>query len=178
MSRGYRIRWTQPVWHNASRTVESGDAISMDVGILEILPEQEMLVLLRERLAAEGWKEAESGAMRTTLQGVEVELSADGRTVTASSTASRDVSVRSTQEGELDGRLVQASTTAEKELSREVSRRIIGAEAEIREMVQGALQRVYVEALQRKAASMGEVESVLEGVGDDGELERTIKVKV
>ena len=65
MSRGYRIRWPQPVWHSASEKIESEDGISMDVGILEILPEAEMLALLREQLAAAGWTEAGDGAMRT-----------------------------------------------------------------------------------------------------------------
>ncbi len=178
MSRGYRIRWAQPVWHSASTTVESGDAISMDVGMLEILPEGEMLALLRERLAEEGWTPGEDGSMGTKVEGVEVKLAADGRTVTASATAKKGVSVRTTAKGELGERLERASEGAKRQLSREVAAQIVGAEAEIRERVQGALQRVYVEALRRKAASMGEIESVLEGVGEDGELELTIKVKV
>lgn len=178
MSRGYRIRWAQPVWHNASTTVESGDAISMDVGILEILPESEMLALLRERLAGAGWTKDDDGTMRTTISGVDVTLAADGRTVTASATASQGVEVRTTQQAELNERLARASEGAKQQLTEKVAKQIIGAEAEIREKVQGALQRVYVEALRRKAASMGEIESVLEGVGEDGELELTIKVKV
>ncbi len=109
MSRGYRIRWAQPVWHNASTTVESGDAISMDVGMLEILPEGEMLALLRERLAEEGWTSGEDGSMQTTVEGVEVKLAADGRTVIASASAKRGVSVRTTAKNELGQRLARAS---------------------------------------------------------------------
>ena len=48
----------------------------------------------------------------------------------------------------------------------------------VEEISAGGLQKVYVEALQRKAASLGQVESVHEGRGDDGELELTIKVRV
>ncbi len=178
MSRGYRIRWPQPVWHNASKTVESSDAIAMDVGMLDILPEGDMVAILREQLAAAGWQRCEDGAMRTTVGGVEVELDAEGRKVRASSSAQRKVAVRSQQEGELREQLGRASEGAERELSREVARQIISAEAEIRERIQGALQKVYIEALQRKAASMGEIESIISGVGEDGELEMTIKVKV
>ncbi|MEZ4384996.1 MAG: hypothetical protein R3A79_26940 [Nannocystaceae bacterium] len=178
MSRGYRIRWPQPVWHSASEAIESEDGIAMDVGILEILPEAEMVALLREQLAAAGWTKAEDGAMRTTIAGVDVELSADGKTVTAKAKVGRQVSVRSTDKGELEGRLAQQGDKARRELSREVAAKVVGAEAEVREAVQGALQRVYVDALKRKAAAMGEIESVHEGQGEGGELELTIKVKV
>jgi hypothetical protein len=44
-------------------------------------------------------------------------------------------------------------------------------------MMGEAIQRVYVEALKRKAASMGEVESLHETRGSDGEYEVTIKVR-
>jgi hypothetical protein len=178
MSRGYRIRWPQPVWHSASEKIESEDGISMDVGILEILPEAEMLALLREQLAGAGWTEAGDGAMRATIAGVDVELSADGKTVTAKATAKREVSVRTTNQGELEGRLAKQGDKARRELSREVAAKVVGAEAEVREAVQSALQRVYVDALKRKAASMGDIESIHEGQGEGGELELTIKVKV
>lgn len=178
MSRGYRIRWAPPVWHSAQAKVESEDAISMDVGMLEILPEAEMLALLRERLAEAGWTREEDGRMRTRIGGVEVELAADGRSVTARASASKQVDVRSTVQAEVEGRLERAQEGAKRELSREVAERIIRSEGEIREALQGALQRVYVEALHRKAASLGEIESVVSGEGADGELELTIKVKV
>ena len=45
-------------------------------------------------------------------------------------------------------------------------------------VLETALQKVYVEALQRKAAAMGQGESVHEGRGADGELELTIRVRV
>ena len=67
---------------------------------------------------------------------------------------------------------------AEKELARVIGERLGAAEGDIRESVQAALQKVYVEALQRKAASLGEIESMQESRGADGELELTIKVRV
>ncbi|MEZ4452212.1 MAG: hypothetical protein R3B09_22290 [Nannocystaceae bacterium] len=178
MSRGYRISWPQPVWHNASTRVESSDAIAMDVAMLEILPEAEMNALLRQRLAADGWREGADGSMSRRFGEVDVVLAPDGRTVTATAKSAQDVNVRARERGELPGRLEEAAASAKRNQATEVSRRILEVEGEIREAVQGALQKVYGDALRRKAAAMGEVESVHEVVGEGGELELTIKVKV
>lgn len=178
MSRGYRISWPQPVWHNASTRVESSDAIAMDVAMLEILPEAEMNALLRRRLRDAGWRETDAGALQRRFGEVTVELSPDGRTVTATATVTRDVAVRAKEKDQLQGRLEEASAAAKKSQAVEVSRRILEVEAEIRGEVQTALQKVYAEALERKAAAMGEIESIQESVGEGGELELTIKVKV
>ena len=128
MSRGYRVRLPDPTWRNSTTRVASSDAMAMDVGLLEILPEAAMAGLLRERLAEDGWSKGQDGVMRRSFGAVEAELSADGRTITARSTVTKEVKVRATSE----------------------------AKADIRAALQGALQKVYVEALQRKAASLGQ----------------------
>lgn len=178
MSRGYRVRWSEPVWRQTSAKVESADAIAMEVGLLEILPEAEMLALLRARLSEEGWTPGEGGALRRSFGEVRVELTPDGRTLTARSSASREVSARGTTDAEAQARLARSSEAATRELSRKVADRILAVEGEIRGSFQAALQRVYVEALQRKAAALGEVESVSESRDEDGALELTIKVRV
>ena len=178
MSRGYRVRMPEPVWRNVTSHVESVDAIAMDVGLLEILPEAAMVELLRERLAEDGWQRGADGAMTRSFGEVAVTLAPDGRSVTATAKVGRDVQVRGESEADAATRLARATKTAERDLTRAASKRLGAAEAEIRATLQAALQRVYVEALQRKAASMGQVESVHEGRGDDGELELTIKVRV
>jgi hypothetical protein len=167
-------------WRDATTQVESADAFDMDVGMLEILPEAEMAALLRARLADDGWSEEQdgSGSMARQFGAVKVTLSPDARTVTARATVSREVKVRVTSEADATSKLQQASKKAERDLAREAVDRLGAAEAEIRAGLQAALQRVYVEALQRKAAAMGEIESVHEGRGADGELELTIKVRV
>jgi regulator of protease activity HflC (stomatin/prohibitin superfamily) len=178
MSRGYRVRLPEPTWRNSTTRVASSDAMAMDVGLLEILPEAAMAGLLRERLAEDGWSKGQDGVMRRSFGAVEAELSADGRTITARSTVTRDVKVRATSEAQAADLLARASRSAEGQLSREAAEQLGAAEADIRAALQGALQKVYVEALQRKAASLGQVESVHEGRGADGELELTIKVRV
>lgn len=181
MSRGYRVRMGAPVWrpsYDATGKVESSDAFTLDVGMLEILPEAEMTALLRERLAEDGWARDASGAMTRAFGELQVTLSPDGRTVTAEVTVRREVKARGKSEADAQNKLVQASKRAEREIAREAARVLGAAEADIRAGLQAALQKVYVEALKRKAAAMGAIESVHEGRGADGELELTIKVRV
>lgn len=178
MSRGYRVRLPQPTWRDTTTKVTGSDALRLDVGLLEILPEAAMVALLRERLAADGWAAAPDGAMTRSFGEVEVELAADGRTITARVSAAREVRVRAVSEAEAATRLARTTRAAEGELARVAAERLGAAEADIRAALQAALQKVYVAALQRKAASLGQIESVHEGHGADGELELTIKVRV
>lgn len=178
MSRGYRIRWPQPAWKDASTRVASEDAMCMDVGVLEILPEDEMIALLRAQLEKDGWSKGQDGALSRSFGEVTAELAPDGRTLTARATVSREVTARGTTEAEAQAKLGRAQEAASKELDKKVAERLDAAEGEVRAAVQAALQRVYVEALQRKAASLGEIESMQEVRGEGGELELTIKVRV
>ena len=100
------------------------------------------------------------------------------RTLTARATVAREVTARGTTEAEAQAKLGRAQEAASKELDKKVAERLDAAEGEVRAAVQAALQKVYVEALQRKAASLGEIESMQEVRGADGELELTIKVRV
>ncbi len=182
MSRGYRVRVPEPTWRNTTTRVEQSDALALDVGMLSILSEGEMTEMLRERLVEDGWSREGDGSLRRTFgkEGgeVSVELAPDGRTVTARASAGKDVTVKATSEVEANDKLARAAKSAERELTRAAAERLGAAEADIRAALQAALQKVYVEALQRKAAAMGQIESVHEGRGDDGELELTIKVRV
>lgn len=178
MSRGYRIRWPQPAWKDASTRVASEDAVCMDIGVLEILSEEEMLALLRAQLEKDGWSKGQDGALSRSFGEVTAELSPDGKSLTARAKAARDVSARGTTDAEAQSKLGRASDSARAELDKKVAERLDKAEGDVRAAMQGALQRVYVEALQRKAASLGEIESMQEVRGQDGELELTIKVRV
>lgn len=178
MSRGYRIRLPQPAWKDVTARVESADAISMDVAVLEILPEAEMLALLRARLEQDGWSKGQGGSLSKKFGEVTATLAPDGRTVAVKAAASKQVNVRGQSEQDAASRLERAKGGAERELAQAIGERLGAAEGDIRDSVQGALQKVYVEALQRKAASLGDIESMQESRGADGELELTIKVRV
>jgi hypothetical protein len=178
MSRGYRISYPVPTWRNVSAHVESADAVAMDVGLLDILPEAEMLALLRTRLRDDGWSQAGDGGLSRRFGDVTAELAPDGRTVTVRAVAARGVEARGTDDAQANSRLEQAKRDAQRDLAKTVGKKLIAAEADVRASVQTALQKVYVEALKRKAASLGEIEGMQETRGADGELELTIKVRV
>lgn len=178
MSRGYRIAYPAPVWRNVSTQVEGSDAVAMDVGLLDILPEADMLDLLRARLRDAGWATGDHGALTRRFGDVVAELAPDGRTITVRVALKRDVSARGSDDAEANARLEQAKQKASSEIAKALSQKVIAAEADVRAEVQAALQKVYVEALKRKAASLGEIEGMQESRGADGELELTIKVRV
>lgn len=178
MSRGYRVSYPVPVWRNVSAHVESADACAMDVGMLDILPEPDMLALLRARLGEDGWQPGEHGALTKKFGQVTAELAPDGRSVTVKLAAGRDVEARGTDDAQANARLDQAKKDAARDLQRTVGNTLAAAEGDVRASVQTALQKVYVEALKRKAAALGEIEGVQEHRGEGGELELTIKVRV
>lgn len=181
MSRGYRISYPRPAARpvsNVSAHVETADACEMDVGLLDILPENEMLALLRERLKDDGWQPSGDGALSKKFGSVTAELAADGRTITVRATAARDVAAKGSDDAQANARLAQAKKDAQRDLTRTVGTALASAEGDVRASVQTALQKVYVEALKRKAAALGEIEGMQETRGDNGELELTIKVRV
>ena len=178
MSRGYRISYPVPVWRNVSAHVESADACAMDVGLLDILPEADMLALLRDRLEDDGWSPGADGSLSKKFGPVTAELAPDGKSVTVKAVAKKDVEARGTDDAQANSRLTQAKKDAERELTKSVGKALAAAEGDVRANVQAALQKVYVEALKRKAASLGEIEGMVENRGDNGELELTIKVRV
>ena len=71
MSRGYRVRLPEPTWRNATTRVSSSDAMAMDVGLLEILPEAAMV--------ARGLLADEYGVLPQDLQWVQAGLEQIGR---------------------------------------------------------------------------------------------------
>ena len=132
MSRGYRIRLPQPVWKDVTARVESADAISMDVAVLEILPEAEMLALLRARLEQDGWLKGQDGSLAKSFGAVTATLAPDGRTVEVKATATREIAARGKDEQEASGRLERQRGGAERELAKLIGERLGAAEGDIR----------------------------------------------
>jgi hypothetical protein len=171
MSRGYRIQWA-----TASRTVKTTDRIALQVGFLGILSEAEMRRLFREELARDGWKK-DGGKLRSSIDGIAVELDADGKTVTATAAGERVVEGRGQTVAQADQRVTARQGDAERALARDVAERLARAEPDLRAALEAAVQRVYVEALKRKAASFGAVESCSESTDADGTHEVRIVVR-
>ncbi len=173
MSRGYRIRMYQ-----ATATAHSEDEFGMDLCLLDILPPQDMLALVRSELAKAGWKKTQDGGMQTTIAGATVKLTADGSRITVSTKETKQITSRGTSQAGAKSQAEASAKSAKDELARKVTKKLMEIEPEIREQVQQVLQKVYVEALQQKARTLGDVESIDERRDENGELELTIKVRV
>ena len=172
MSRAYRVTWV-----TVASNVTADDRLNMKLSLLGILPEAEMAELLRQELERQGWKREEGGGMRGAVQGLDASLAPDGSSVTVSASAAGDVSARGVNRDDAKVALERAEGAARDALKADIAKKLTAAEPDLRASMGEAIQRVYVEALKRKAASMGTVESLQETRGSDGGYEVTIKVR-
>ena len=172
MSRAYRIEWK-----TASRRITAQDEMSIDVALLGILSEDEMKSLLDAELAKDGWRK-EKGKLVKDFGDAKAEIDAERKSVTIVLAKSREVTARATTEAEAKNRATEQAKGTQAQLDREVTAELAEAEATVRENLQGALQKVYVTALEAKARKMGEVESIDRRENEQGDLELIIKVKV
>ena len=170
MSRGYRIEWKQ-----AERVVRSEDELQVDLDLLDILPAADMHRLLQEELVADGWRR-EGDLLSTDLDGARVELR-EGRIEVQLADDAVVTATRATQ-AEADVAARGAAETAQVSLDKQVVKRLSQLDKDLRAMMQDALKRTYRRALEERARTLGDVESIEERVGDDGEVEVTIKVNV
>jgi hypothetical protein len=177
---------------DSSRDVSASDEIHVDVRLLPVLPEDEMKEILRKVMEADGWTRREDGSLTKDLQGVVAELEPDASKIVLRAEAKKTVTVterrafdKDTREEEMDKELDKAATDqleravkAEQDaLSRAAVARLIGAEPTLREQMQTALNKVYREALERRAKQLGEVEWVREQGDPGGNYEVTLVVK-
>lgn len=168
MSRGYQVAWT-----TVSSTVNETDCLELGVGLMGILPEDQMKAILREEMAKDGWTTQPDGSMTKTLDGIPMVLSPDACSVKVSRTAEAKVNARGQNERQADEELDRAEENAKKALGEKLAKELTALEPKLQAEMNEAVQRVYKEALTRKARSYGTVESVQEGA--DGEI--TIKVR-
>jgi hypothetical protein len=172
MSRAYHVVWLQE-----SQTVTSSDHLSMDVDMLDILPEPEMIALLKQELEKDGWKQNGDGSLTKNIDGLKVTIDKDGKTVRAEQSKTETVTGRGTSKKAAKSDAKGRAAEAERALTAEVAKELMKKEPKIREAMQRALQKVYLEALEKKARQMGEVESILHNEGEDGQVEVVIKIK-
>ncbi|MEZ4466645.1 MAG: hypothetical protein R3F60_22660 [bacterium] len=180
MSRGYRIRWREAVTRVTERgTVAASDRLELGVELLPILPEAEMVALLREALCDDGWSpSADGGLVRQLPGGAEARLAADGRSVQLRIEGTRAVQATADTQVEAQQALSRNEVAARERLAAELAQRLDRAEADLQGSLADHVQRIYVRALKEKAARLGEVTSIDERTDEAGGLELTIKVKV
>jgi hypothetical protein len=171
MSRGYRLRL--PTIQRTG-TAKATDALRMDIDLLPILEAADMHGLLAEGLKAAGWREVD-GRLQAQVEGATVELHDDHIQVHLE--AERTVTGTATNAAAAKSSLNAKMEQAREQLDAQVRRKMAKVEAALCEQLEPIVQGVYVEALKRKAAKMGEVTHVDER-RDGDQVELTIRVKV
>jgi hypothetical protein len=188
MSRAYRIRISETL----RRHIEVADGIQSKLEILDVLPPEQTAALLERELAAAGFEQREDGQwVRVDEDGVEVRVDPKQSTVTVSAAADADVDIKKEKEvrAYAESDVVERERARaglmqdiedevanhEKRLQAEVTKQLEGKLGDLRRELDQISNRVTVEALKQKAASMGEVQEVSEDA-ETGSL--TIRVKL
>lgn len=173
MSRGYRIQMRAPVTtrHGA---VQASDGLRMDVDLLPILDVAQMKALLADVLAQAGWHK-KGDTLETEIDGARVRLKGDHLSITVE--AGHKVRGQGTSAKAAETQMRVRRDAAKASLDEALRRKVAKVEAALCEALEPAVQAVYVEALKRKAAMMGEITSIDER-RDGDQVELTIKVKV
>ncbi len=192
MSQMYRVRLASSVRH----TVQAGDSVAYPLKLTGILPEEELLDLLRQALLRRGFAAGEENPQLLTGQGSAGErivVDLDAMTVTASldeeaeiATEVEVVGVAGTKgqaaeqaRSDLEEHRRQAANRLEREgrlVQKDLTRRLADSDEERQRQLHEVLQEVYAEALKRKAGELGDVMEVREGTSPDGQYELVIKV--
>ncbi len=201
MSQMYQVRLASSV----TRSVQAGDAVSYPLRLTGILPEEDLLELLRQALQRRGFV-APEGSQRSTAEeenpqlltgqgsaGERIVVDLDAMTVTASLAEEADLATEVDVVGmgysrkqaaeearqDLEERRRQAEARLAREgkmVQKELTRRLADSDEERRGQLHEVLQEVYAEALKRKAGELGDVMEVREGTTPDGQYELVIKV--
>lgn len=188
MSRAYTLQLKQSL----RRTVVVDDGVRSTIELLDVLPRPAMADLLRARLRAAGFEDAEDGTLvRVEADGVRVAIDPEARTVTvraqdeAELELEAEATVRTYEEtkdrdeargrARLDARLEAEAQAAEGALKAEVAARLEGRLGDLRAELDRLSNDVVADALERRAAQMGRVTAVSR---DDATGEITIKVEL
>lgn len=176
MSRGYRIQ-LEPL-QVVRGTVTASDELCVGLDVLPILSDEEMRDLVRQTLREKGWKQEGDGSLSKDLgDGAKATLDEDGKKVTVTLTTSQGITGAGRTTQEANAALAGQKETAEEAAKRRATQRLTAAEPGIRAELDEAVQKIYVEALKKKAQRMGQVESMEESRSADGSMQITIKVK-
>lgn len=172
MSRGYVVNWV-----TVRNTINAGDKVEIDVELLGIIAEGDMNSLLQQELAQDGWKRESDGTMVLEKDGVRAALDSECKKITVTLSKKREVMARGVSDQDAKNALSGVAAAAEEALKKELVKELTKVEGDVRAGVDKAIQRVYVEALKKKAASIGTIEGMQESRREDGEYEITIRVR-
>lgn len=174
MSRGYRVTWA-----TAAAVVTSRDTLEVKLSLLGILCEDDMCALLTDALGQDGWVKGEDGSMTLQIGDAIARVPPGGGSVEVSIETSQKVQARvAGGQAAANEQLAKVKEKTEEEEKAKIAKQLLDLEPSLRQRVNEVVQKVYLEALKKKAATMGAVESVNENVSKDGSLEVTIRVRV
>ncbi len=175
MSRGYRIAVPLSV---SSSTIEASDELCIAVSLLPVLEPSRLRDILRAALRDDGWHDANDGGLVVDLgNGLAAALSADGLSVHVEKTQTRVVTATGSTQQAADLAAAQQSEQATAHAKRGATTSLAAAEGDVRARLEGVIQKVYGTALEEKARSMGQLESMQRTVGADGTVELVLKIR-
>ncbi len=186
MSRAYRIS----VAESLARHIQVDDGVCSNLELLPVLEKRQMGELLAEELEAKGFKKEGDQAVRKEKDGttVSVDLESGEVAVKAEGKADLNLETRRTavSDRQNDGareaslraaardQLEREAQAEEDALRRKVTAQLEGKLKDLKDELDGVVNRVTANALKKKAAQLGTVEEVHE----DGTGNVTIKVRV
>ena len=178
MSRAYRIQ----VRDSVRRTIRGEDSVGTCLELLEILPREAMLGLLRDELVGRGFQPQGDRLVRKGA-GLTVTVDPSTGEVEARSEDCEEIELSAERRGwadeDIQGARKQAEATIRAELRQELearaddqaqgarrraTERLEGALGDIRAELDAVVNRVTAEALKRKAAQLGRIKEVTEDV--------------
>jgi len=189
MSRAYRIR----VSESERRVIRAADEVRTSLGLLDVVPREEMAALLERELLDRGFRK-DGDVVRREVDGVSVTVDPASGEVTARAEVEETARLQTQREGtayddlgpsqravrrELKEQarddLARQAAHQERQVQSRATERLEGHLLDLKRELDVAVNRATAEALKRKAAQLGQVKGVHENA-ESGEV--TIVVEV
>ncbi len=192
MSQIYHIQLKTTV----CREISARDSISYPLELTEILPQTEMLDLLKQALLNKGWQQQTNGTLTNTGSVGEIlTIDLDNKTLVASLDSLKNISTEVSIDERVDAwekedaenygksllddkvkNVNNVLNTEKTQLQNNLTQQLLDSEQQRMQLINEATQEVYRDALTRKAGQLGEIISVNESTNSSGEYELIIKV--
>lgn len=158
-----------------SRRVKVSDGACGAIDIIPVAPRNAEDAMLREELASRGFVERADDKMVRSDGDVVVSIDITARKVSVDSSGEKTVEAEGRDPAALEAALQRAAGRAEEHLVAEIAERLEGHLPGLQREMEGVAARVAGRALEIRARSMGEVESIT-GSATEGTLEIRVRV--
>jgi hypothetical protein len=162
----------------ATRQVSASDEVCIQIALLPILGDARMRELVKDTLRKDGWKDDGAGGLSKDVgDGLRATLDKDGVSVTVAQTKAQTVTGSSRNANQAEHIAEENAARAKDAVKRAATTALGRSEGDVRAALDAAIQRVYVTALEEKARSMGQLESMERIEGADGTVEVVLKIR-